>query len=659
MTQNGYIIFHLNLAFSSIEESKWREVIGKCYWPILDIIKELDIPIGIELSAWTLLRIQETDPDWITAFKSLLKKNKCELLGSGYCQIIAPLVPYVINLKNLKIALSCYRNILDVKPKIAFVNELAFSNSVVDLLVELDFSALVMERDNINLALKNKKQDLNSITALATGNSGTALPVLWADSMLFQKFQQVVHGDISLRDYEKYVKKRLSNENLSLAIYCNDAETFDFRPGRFAEERSFNPMGEWKAIARVLTSLRKNLKMNYLLPSDAIYQDSLTLPMQEINLSSGCYPIPVKKQPKYNISRWAVTGRDDTWINTMCYRIYQYLEENRCKDSKAWEELCEFWSSDFRTHITDLRWKKLNKRIAKVLQKYRITSNYVKLDVNREDFIPLSPSIKHQKFSIVDIEPGIYVGIETESIKVVFNLRRGMVIEKLAFKAQEFRTSIGTLKQGFFKDISRGADFYSGGVIIELPEKRQKITDLQPVEVKASVNKNGNLELLVEIETSIGKIEKIIEIFLYEEKVKISYYLSGMKENIASIRLGNFTLSPEFSKSLVSYACNTGGNFKTEFDVDGTIHQSQSASSFVSSSRGFCSTSGELFIKGSIDSLAITWDPFNCVPLCFLDHDNEYTRIIFSLNEVDDTSTKKDLSGSLSLAIAPLTNTKH
>ena len=34
--------------FSSIEESQRIEVINKCYWPILDLVREYKITIGIE-----------------------------------------------------------------------------------------------------------------------------------------------------------------------------------------------------------------------------------------------------------------------------------------------------------------------------------------------------------------------------------------------------------------------------------------------------------------------------------------------------------------------------------------------------------------------------------------------------------------------------------
>ena len=67
--------------------------------------------------------------------------------------------------------------------------------------------------------------------------------------------------------------------------------------------------------------------------------------------SSKC-PIITKKQAKYNIIRWSLTGTDNLYINTLCYKIFKFLKDKKIRDKKKWEKLCFFWSSDFRTHIT-------------------------------------------------------------------------------------------------------------------------------------------------------------------------------------------------------------------------------------------------------------------------------------------------------------------
>ena len=62
MNPKGYLIFHLNLAFSSIEEEARPEVIKKCYYPLLELVKQTGIPIGLELTGWTLKQIVSIDP---------------------------------------------------------------------------------------------------------------------------------------------------------------------------------------------------------------------------------------------------------------------------------------------------------------------------------------------------------------------------------------------------------------------------------------------------------------------------------------------------------------------------------------------------------------------------------------------------------------------
>ena len=90
MISKGYLVFHLNLSFSSIEEEDRMDVINCCYYPLLKLIEETNFPIGIELTGLTLNEIEKLDRGWISKFKELLHSGRCELIGSGYCQIIGP-----------------------------------------------------------------------------------------------------------------------------------------------------------------------------------------------------------------------------------------------------------------------------------------------------------------------------------------------------------------------------------------------------------------------------------------------------------------------------------------------------------------------------------------------------------------------------------------
>ena len=75
MKPKGYLVFHLNLAFSSIEEEAWLDVIQTCYHPLLDLVEKTGVPIGIELTGWTLEQIERVDISWIKRFKALLNSG--------------------------------------------------------------------------------------------------------------------------------------------------------------------------------------------------------------------------------------------------------------------------------------------------------------------------------------------------------------------------------------------------------------------------------------------------------------------------------------------------------------------------------------------------------------------------------------------------------
>ena len=193
MKPKGYLVFHINLAFSSIEEKAWSDVIQSCYHPLLQLVEETGIPIGIEVTGWTLKQIKKIDPIWIERFKTLLDKGKCELIGSGYSQIIGPLAPFAVNKWNQKLGLNIYKQILDCVPKIVLVNEMAFSSSLVDLYKTVGYKAFIMDRDNVKLAV-----DSNRVPTHAIGNNKNTLPVLWSDSILFQKVQHFAHVILEL-----------------------------------------------------------------------------------------------------------------------------------------------------------------------------------------------------------------------------------------------------------------------------------------------------------------------------------------------------------------------------------------------------------------------------------------------------------------------------
>src|SRR5579863_423326 len=94
-TLHLFALFHLNLAFSSIEEAQRGEVIRRCYWPLLRLAKDHG-PIGAEATGFTLEEIASRDPDWCAEATRLIERGRIEFIGSGYAQIIGPLVPAAV-----------------------------------------------------------------------------------------------------------------------------------------------------------------------------------------------------------------------------------------------------------------------------------------------------------------------------------------------------------------------------------------------------------------------------------------------------------------------------------------------------------------------------------------------------------------------------------
>src|SRR5215475_2287028 len=86
-TLHLFAVFHLNLAFSSIEVDERPAVIRRCYWPLLALASN-NGPIGIELTGYTLEEIERCDPAWIIQLRNLVEAGKVELVGSGYAQLI-------------------------------------------------------------------------------------------------------------------------------------------------------------------------------------------------------------------------------------------------------------------------------------------------------------------------------------------------------------------------------------------------------------------------------------------------------------------------------------------------------------------------------------------------------------------------------------------
>lgn len=632
----GYLIFHLNLAFSAIPTQARPQVIRKCYWPALELAESTGIPIGVELTGWTLRQVHELDPDWVKHLAAMLRSGACELVGSGWTQCIGPLVPHEVNVWNQRLGLAAYADMLGARPELALVNELAFSSGLVDVYAEAGYAGIIMDRDNVRLALGLNGAPINAAPTHAVGVEGRELPVLWSDSILFQRLQRVVHGDIPMAEYLNYVRLRAARDGMPLPVYCNDVEIFDYRPGRFEAESRLHPEGEWERLRRVCARLTDELLMQWLSPGQALKRQEGTNAPRPARLSSISQPVPVKKQAKYNINRWAVTGRDNLWLNTACHRLRQAMSTvDTLPDD--WRELCELWASDLRTHITQDRWDAAQERLASASARLDAPLPGGAREVPKATTDELPPDIR-----VEQDEEGLLWTITAPTACMVLNARRGLAITSLGFRSHGYTPLLGTLPQGYFSTIELGADFYSGGVLIEIPGERTRVTDLEWVTPELRMQ---GRELIVRtlVPLSRGSLCKIIRLDLESERLRIFYEFHDFPRPLGIVRVGIFTLLPEAVTLPLSVSCVNGGAKEETFVVDREVNHGQAASALVSSTAAFGATDGRLRISdASGRGLCFRWNPADCAASPMLKHlraqDRHLTRLSFSLCELDDTS---------------------
>jgi hypothetical protein len=607
--------------YSSIEEASRKDVIQKCYWPLFKLA-DIGIPIGIEAPAITLEIINELDPDWILTLSKYIAEDKIEFIGSGYSQIIGPLIPAKVNEWNQKLGLEKYEKLLGIKPKLALVNEMAYSGGIVEHYVNTGYKGLIMEWNNPRAAHPEWDNEWRYFPQMTIGTNGETIPLIWADSIAFQKFQRYAHGEYELDEYVKYIKSHIGELDRFLPLYSNDVEIFDYRPGRYKTEPQFAGRSEWDRIIDLYKYLKQQDWCEFIFPSQVLSGLNDKSGGNELTLESPAQPIPVKKQGKYNINRWALTGRDDLSINSKCYKIYNSFVENDNNNSVDWKELSYLWSSDFRTHITEKRWNDYCERLDLLLAKYEFT-NCIDNEKSSE------------KMEFIDDKK--WLSVENNNYKVVFSKDKGLTIQSLAFKKFGKESLLGTLEHGYYYDISFGADYYSGHAVIERLGEH-KVTDLGKVNPGVDQNGNGIISIqksgnylfnqIIKFENEKLVFEKDIEVDICEKSIIRPYY---------------FTFNPEvWDRESIYIATHNGGSTLEKFNLKGqNISHGDIYSSLISSRHGFGNTEG-IFIVGDKDK-SIT---FECnisvsalIPsLIYKEIDNTFFfRFQYSAREMDET----------------------
>jgi hypothetical protein len=617
-TLHLFAVFHLNLAFSSIEEEQRGEVIERCYWPLLNLAEKHG-PIGIEATGFTLEEIAKRDPEWIGRARALIAAKKIELIGSGYAQMIGPLVPARVTEENLKIANEIYRNLLGVQPTVALINEQAYSSGLVGLYLDAGYRAILMDWDNPGAQHPSWPAETRYRPQRALGNDGRTIDLLWTSTVAFQKLQRFVHGDIDARDYLGYLRERCGEKDRVFCVYASDAEIFDFRPGRYKSEEKIVEGAEWRSMAQAFARIANEPGFSLITPSQVLSSRKFGA-AQPIALETAACPVPVKKQRKYTLARWAVTGRDDIAVNAACQRIYDGMRTSTAAD---WKELCYLWSSDFRTHVTEKRWTGFCERLNAAEARWAKSEASVAV-------APQGGSVESR-----------YIDIEMPTLRARLDRRRGLAIESLQFTGQ-CQPVIGGLRHGHFDDIALQADWYTGDCVFEAAGEH-KITDLEWCAARIWKNVDGDTVVHGRIETPRGPIQKTLTFFAREPRVDFDLTFDWEKWDRGSLRLGHITLLPDaFDWAKLSLTTHNGGKTPETFSLNGqSVDHGAAVSFLVSSSYGIGMTEGWTELGDDETRVRVTVDRATAPLLGLLTHRETggslFCQLQLSALELDET----------------------
>ena len=621
---NLFALFHLNLAFSSIEEEQRATVVRDCYRPLLALAQRH--PIGIEATAYTLEAIQRCDPAWLDELAALIAAGKVEFIGSGYAQAIGPLLPADVVAANLRLGNQAYRDMLGVSPRLALVNEQAYAGGLVGQYLDAGYDALLVDWDNVANFHPHWSPEYRYAPQRALGNDGRDIGLIWTNTVAFQKLQRLAHDDITLDDYLAFVAGQRGEADRTLCLYASDAEIFGFRPGRYRTEESNQGGQEWRRMAAALAGVAGLDGVRLVLPSETLKVQSPAA-NQSLRLESAAYPVPVKKQRKYNLTRWAVTGRDDIGVNAACQRIYATLKAIGGSDAD-WRELCRLWASDFRTHITEQRWQGFVRDLAAVEARLKTAQP------------PALPTVAGSP------NEDRYLTIETPTIRAELDRRRGLAIRSAAF-APDFTPLIGGIAHGHFDDIALQADWYTGDCVFEAPGEH-KVTDLEWATTRVEHTADGSVRVLGEIATPLGPIRKLMTFHADAPQIDFDLEFNWQAFGRGSLRLAHVTLLGEaFDEDSLTFAAHNGGRTPDRFTLkEQTVEHGAPVSFLVSASCALGMTEGWLELADKRHRIEVLVDRQTAPLIGLINHRRPgaekgagklFCQALLSALELDDT----------------------
>jgi hypothetical protein len=367
MSLSLFTVFHANLEFSAVPPGDAGRVLDRCLWPLVEATRRPGVRLGLEMAADTLARIGAEDAFLLEAIRAAIAEGRLEPVGSGLVQAVLPLVPAAVVEQNLRRGREVYAEWLGRIPAVAYLHEQTYAAGLVPLYRDAGYEAIVAEWENPASAHAWPER-LRYRAAWVEGTAGARIACLWNSSVTFQRVQRYARGEVDLDEVLGHLLgHHAPDEARLLCLYGNDCEVFDYRPGEGGLAFGGESRGEWARLERLLAALAADPRATLVLPSEALARHPPA--GTPLRLETAAVPVPAKKQAKYNVTRWAVCGRENPRLNARCHALQRRLEVAASLHragagtaavpepglARAADEIVRLWGSDLRTHTTEER----------------------------------------------------------------------------------------------------------------------------------------------------------------------------------------------------------------------------------------------------------------------------------------------------------------
>lgn len=616
-----YSAWHLNLNYSSIEETRRSEVVDKCYWPLLGIVESSRCPQGIEISGSSLKIIEKLDPSWLEKFRELQSCGLVELIASGFEQIVGPLAPARVNWMNLAHGNEVAGELVGATPSLAFVNEQCASKGILSLLEDFGFNGVIVEWENAWFANPNWSPDIGWTAQRFL--TPTGISIVWNHSRWFQGLQRYAHEEIEIGSLLNIYSQAEDASEGAFCFYGGDAETFDFRPGRF-ETEARQVGGEW-------TKVRDAIQTTV----DAGAQWTLPSNLTGARRSKGINPftfenqILTKKQPKYNAVRWAVSGRANYQLNNYAHAQSREPGSSLVNMSKSEiEGLLPVWASDLRTHITDSRWSQLLRENPGI-SSFMGNRPGQKTVQRPQDARALNPS------------PLV---VRNDHLSLTINIHKGFTVESAALNCGCSIPLIGRVPYGTLRGPLHSPDWFTGNFVHSPPGDTQD----SDISCKAAEywTSSNDLQCVAEISTRNLVVMKSIELDLDSGEYRTTFDFEWKSAPSGSLRAGFMTFKPAaWSWENAHFESHDGGLDLNSYKVTNTsFDHGAPASHSVSATNLAGITEGTFAIQDGRHKVSVNLGPSSRGAALMLALTGVYPspllRTFFSLQEIDDTFRK-------------------